>query len=43
MNGQKDRFDKSNFDPKQMINKLHVNSPKLIELLKHLANHMSFV
>lgn len=34
--GMKDRFDKSNFDPKQMINKLHVNSPKLIELLKNI-------
>lgn len=34
--GMKDRFDKRNFDPKQMIEKLSVNSPKLIELLKNI-------
>lgn len=32
----KDRFDKPKFNSNEMINKLHVNSPKLVELLKNI-------
>lgn len=34
--GLKDRFDKPKFDGNEMINKLKVSSPKLVELLKNI-------